>query len=471
MAASGLGGNPPPRPDQVFRPPRQVVGPGTAAGVFRGRLVIITGSANGLFIYNAAGTVLEYSAVGATTTDPLLGQVVLAGETSYSPGGVTNLNGAVTFIYVPAPGAGKLAESIAPVGGTDLSGNTYLAGFAAYNNAAGVYGQLTNGVLNLGAFTDTTPGAIGASGGRMTLVAGNRDITDEAPQLFLISKDALGGTGVPNAVFSTGNFDMQVGINGGFSSNSPLEVQGITGISDPIIQAIARAAGDNGIGVRVFSDAFNRFAVDSNAVISLGTGAAARDTNLYRGAANLLQTDDEFNWTSPGGTVLGAPGALLASVTVNTVTSTSISNLTQQTIPANDGVIGATYKLTAFGRGTQGLTQQILNMFLRIAGTTVASIAFPATFMPANATFEWDAECILTYVTTGAGGTVNGKIRVNVSQFALGNATSAMVGTNGPTPVADNTTTASVLQLAASWGSTTGAPTISKTTGQYEKIS
>jgi hypothetical protein len=52
----GLGGLPARRPDQLLAPPSSVVAPGAAAGVFRGRLVIISGTGvnTGLFVY--AGT-------------------------------------------------------------------------------------------------------------------------------------------------------------------------------------------------------------------------------------------------------------------------------------------------------------------------------------------------------------------------------------------------------------------------------
>jgi len=76
--SGGAGGNPPIRPDQTTSPPAAVITPGGAAGVFKGRLVIVFGSG--------------YSGV---------------------------------FVYSPAPGAGNLVASLTAVSGTDPYGNTY----------------------------------------------------------------------------------------------------------------------------------------------------------------------------------------------------------------------------------------------------------------------------------------------------------------------------------------------------------
>jgi hypothetical protein len=73
----------PPRPDQETDPPAMVVSPGGAAGIFKGRLVVVFGPG--------------FSGV---------------------------------FVYSPSPGPGKLVASIAAAGGTDPYGNTYPAGIS-----------------------------------------------------------------------------------------------------------------------------------------------------------------------------------------------------------------------------------------------------------------------------------------------------------------------------------------------------
>jgi hypothetical protein len=46
---------------------------------------------------------------------------------------------------------------------------------------------------------------------------------------------------------------------------------------------------------RVSGDTTGRFTSDTSGIMEWGTGAATRDTNLYRTAANQLQTDDTFS--------------------------------------------------------------------------------------------------------------------------------------------------------------------------------
>lgn len=78
----------PRRPDQEINPPAAVVAPGGAAGVFRGRLVVIIG--------------------GSTT-------------------GAAGL-----FMYNPSLAANDLVESGSPVNGNDSVGNEYIAGWTSY---------------------------------------------------------------------------------------------------------------------------------------------------------------------------------------------------------------------------------------------------------------------------------------------------------------------------------------------------
>ncbi len=74
MSTPGTGGLPERRLDQTYTQPPTTVAPGSASGIFRGRLVIISGSSangsNGLFVYSgapAAGNlILSISAVAGT---------------------------------------------------------------------------------------------------------------------------------------------------------------------------------------------------------------------------------------------------------------------------------------------------------------------------------------------------------------------------------------------------------------------
>ena len=106
-------GLPPQRPDQVISPPPTVLAPGGAAGVFRGRLVIISGT---------------------------------------STNGSTGL-----FAYSPTPAAGNLVASIAAAAGTDPYGNAYLAGIVGYFTSSGTsYAMQVGTSAQLGFYSATT---------------------------------------------------------------------------------------------------------------------------------------------------------------------------------------------------------------------------------------------------------------------------------------------------------------------------
>lgn len=122
MSAGGL---PEPRPDQSYAPPPPGVAPGTQAGVFRGRLVIIygTGANTGLFIYNGNPALGNPPILAITTasTDPY-GNSVQAGAITDS--------GMPYFLYGGTPTAGNLLVALAPAAGADSFGNTYEEGIS-----------------------------------------------------------------------------------------------------------------------------------------------------------------------------------------------------------------------------------------------------------------------------------------------------------------------------------------------------
>jgi hypothetical protein len=58
----------------------------------------------------------------------------------------------------------------------------------------------------------------------------------------------------------------------------------------------------------VDGDTVPRLAVTAGGTIELGSGSAARDVSLYRGAADVLRTDDTFQIGTAGALTLGAAG-------------------------------------------------------------------------------------------------------------------------------------------------------------------
>jgi len=132
----------PPRPDQEIDPPAQVIAPGGAAGVFKGRLVIVFGPG--------------YSGV---------------------------------FVYSPTPGTGNLIASVAAAAGTDPYGNVYQAGVFSYTG--GGEAGLASGALVLEALSAVSPGTLTATApGVLGLQTGFQQGGDTAGEIFLYSLGA-----------------------------------------------------------------------------------------------------------------------------------------------------------------------------------------------------------------------------------------------------------------------------------------
>ena len=89
MARPGSGGLPARRPDQKPSPPPAAQSPGAAAGILRARIIIISGSVDGLYIYSgkAGPGTLVASAVAHDGTDPYGNTVTGPGYAVYGSGG------------------------------------------------------------------------------------------------------------------------------------------------------------------------------------------------------------------------------------------------------------------------------------------------------------------------------------------------------------------------------------------------
>jgi hypothetical protein len=70
---------------------------------------------------------------------------------------------------------------------------------------------------------------------------------------------------------------------------------GATGNNQPILYTEGVESVGYGIGSRVTGDTIFRYIQETSGKLNWGSGTAVRDTNLYRAAADLLQTDDTFN--------------------------------------------------------------------------------------------------------------------------------------------------------------------------------
>ncbi len=292
--------------------------------------------------------------------------------------------------------------------------------------------------------------------------------------------------------------------------------------SAPSVQFTAAAAADRVLGMQVAGDGNFRFREDSNGRHDWGPGSGVVDTNLYRSAANLLKTDDALTVTllltalasitvtgaanlidssAPSGTSgqaslysatgrassVGPDGQALllvgsaaggATVNKNTVTSSTEGVLSTVTVVANAAQIGAIWRLSVFGYGTWGSTQQTLQFRTSFAGSDIGDVVtIQNTDLVASATFEWNVQILLACVTTGVSGTwrssISGCLTENSSAIIPGTAANNTIpfsrGT-GSSDVTVDTTANQALKLTASWASTTGGPTITKTIGIFERV-
>lgn len=89
---------------------------------------------------------------------------------------------------------------------------------------------------------------------------------------------------------------------------------GVTFTGTNLVNLSGTASGTDKLAALVTGDAFDRFRLSATGRQEWGSGLGARDTNLYRSAADTLKTDDSF----VVGTDLTATGSFLGASNVNT---------------------------------------------------------------------------------------------------------------------------------------------------------
>jgi hypothetical protein len=165
----------------------------------------------------------------------------------------------------------------------------------------------------------------------------------------------------------------------------------------------------------------------------------------------------------------------LTQHTVNQASLTALS--TTFTIPAGDAVSGTAYRLTSFGNGTWGSTQQVLTWSSLLQGSSVGTEpGIASTALSASANFDWTAEVMLICATSGASGTwllrLHGHLNEIANNILPGTAADNTVPFTGVThtSVSQDTTVAVTLGIGALWASTTGSPTLTCLGTLFEKV-
>jgi hypothetical protein len=147
------------------------------------------------------------------------------------------------------------------------------------------------------------------------------------------------------------------------------------------------------------------------------------------------------------------------------------------TIDGGDANANTTYRLTAWGTGTQGSTNQTLTLSVYFGGSSRASFTIGTTEWSGTTSqgFRWKAELIAQCHSNGAGGTwsfcISGyeSVAANIFSSNGANQTMAGVASTGADVTVDTTVNNDML-LEAAWGSTTGSPTLTCRGNFFERI-
>lgn len=222
------------------------------------------------------------------------------------------------------------------------------------------------------------------------------------------------------------------------------------------------------------------------------------DVNLFRDAANVLRTNDsltvDLNLSVAGsGQVTGAVSVggaltvtgnasvagdlkLLAGTTVyrpklstqttvaNTVTETFLASMT---IPANDAVVGAIYRIKAWGIfGVTGTpTLNIRNRLGGVAGSSWGQTG-AQTIQSGVTNRLWMAEQVLTCEGTGASATWNGPLHVEMAGVLAGTApfindgAELTTAVDGTATITVDSTVSNTFGITATWSAASASNTI-----------
>lgn len=374
---------------------------------------------------------------------------------------------------------GNLIVSIAHASGTDTFGNAYPQGI---NVTTGTISGTTisGGTISGTTITGTTfkgtdflvnsSGAFFYSGtpasGNLSATVTQGSGTDSFGNAFLAGETTYGFAG-PSAI-ACQNSNSQITFYLAASQAGPYSAQGFVQGDNLGNLLLGAGTGQNVFIQTPFELFCNKLAFGTHQIVTLNDDASGYPT-----------------MTDGAGYTANLSVGQHAATNTNTIAAATFQNLSVAGITANDAAVGSVYKLTLFGYGIWGSTQQELDLVCRFGAVpgaptdtvgTRAKIA--ATAFAANADFQWHAEVIAVCVTTGVSGTwqlsLSGELDETTNPLnpgtAADNAIAFAVGT-GNTPVTQDTTSAINMGMSAQWASTTGAPTISKTIAFFERIS
>jgi len=160
-----------------------------------------------------------------------------------------------------------------------------------------------------------------------------------------------------------------------------------------------------------------------------------------------------------------------------TVTQATLTDLTGTfTVPANDSAVGNLYEIECWGNGTWGSTSQNLVFQVVFAGGNMTSVTVDNSFLATSELFRFRVAIKVVCLTTGVTGTFQSLLTGEMSKSAAnlggsgGYKSLSFVSCESSGTSTVDTTLAQGLKLQCNWGSTTGAPTITKRVAVQRKL-
>jgi hypothetical protein len=203
------------------------------------------------------------------------------------------------------------------------------------------------------------------------------------------------------------------------------------------------ALGDNGVGE-----------------IQLANAATVPTTNptggalIYANAGSVQLRNAQGLVRNVSGTISGAN---VQTTVANTITETAIATLT---IPANDMVVGAAYRIKAWGTASTTGTPTI--QFRALMGASPLGSTSTITTSTGLSNRVWNIEALVSVLTTGSSGTVFGNLTFPNTVVIAGSppVTATGIIEDGTAAVTTNTTISNDFTIKVTWGTASSSNTL-----------
>lgn len=162
-----------------------------------------------------------------------------------------------------------------------------------------------------------------------------------------------------------------------------------------VLNAVGADTSSQAFGTRVSGDASGRFAAYTTGLMEWGSGAAARDTNLYRVSADTLKTDDKF--------VIGTPGTTAGSA----VTIDGTQTLTNKTVSGASNTFSAIPNSAITGLGSLATASSVTASQISDATTAGRNMLTATDVAAQTAILNNFTSALKGLVPASGGGTTN----------------------------------------------------------------